>query len=633
MLFVLSKSVLTVLQRLLLVIVLTGSHAFAADLTSSRAYFQDDTRQLSFEQVQAKHFTPFKEVLSRGYTKAAVWVKVDITPPANAQPDDPLMVLIKPVFLDEIQLFDPLDTRGVARVAGDATAFSDKEYNSLLHTFVIPAGQAPRSIWLRVVTTSALLVDVQTFTHADMLEQEFEHQIFAFGVLAVIGMFFLHVLINWINYRETLYALFVVRQFYFFGFTATLFGLQRYLLHDYFSPLQLDAMFSWLVIGATFITFVFERQMLKEYKPNKFGQWGMTALLLSVLIVFVMMALGFTLEALMLNMVFNIIGMILFLSVSVFCIDSQANQQADHSKLFDKRLITGYYVIIIVTMLLSSLLSFLGLMAGNRYTSNVLVYYTLISGGLMTVLMQFRSNKLVKAQNDYEKNLSLSQQQTELEKKRRQEQAHLLHMLMHELKNPLAVIEMAQHADNDKVTTTKYISRSIQNMREVIDRCVKTDKLAEGNVDVRIEAIDLNSFIHACLLDREHDDNETGLLLGKDLFVQTDKQFLQIMLNNLLDNAQRYGDPRVPIELSAYSSPNAQGHPGVTIAVSNRPGAAFWPDTDRVFTKYYRSKGAEGKSGTGLGLYLVRTMATLVGGDCRYVPDDKHIRFELWLPS
>ena len=61
-------------------------------------------------------------MFSRGYTKAAVWVKVDITPPANAQPDDPLTVLIKPVFLDQIQLFDPLDTRGVPRIAGDATA-------------------------------------------------------------------------------------------------------------------------------------------------------------------------------------------------------------------------------------------------------------------------------------------------------------------------------------------------------------------------------------------------------------------------------------------------------------------------------------------------------------------------------
>jgi len=34
-----------------------------------------------------------------------------------------------------------------------------------------------------------------------------------------------------------------------------------------------------------------------------------------------------------------------------------------------------------------------------------------------------------------------------------------------------------------------------------------------------------------------------------------------------------------------------------------------------------------------LGLFLVVSLAQMLGGTCRYVPDNNHVRFELWLPT
>jgi len=252
---------------------------------------------------------------------------------------------------------------------------------------------------------------------------------------------------------------------------------------------------------------------------------------------------------------------------------------------------------------------------------------------IMTVLMQLRANQIRKAQIAFEQELLLSKKEVELEKHRREEQTHLLHMLMHELKNPLAIIDMALLAKNDLQKTSGYVSRAVGNMKSILERCVKTDKLTEGSVAVHKDRLNVNEFLHDLLITQGHDATRVALDIEGVLSVYTDEQYFEIMCSNLIDNAVRYGDPMMPVLVQADVKWNDAHQQGVCITVSNRPSAASWPDPDRVFVKYYRSLGAEAQSGTGLGLYLVRTLARLVGGDCVYAPDEKNIRFELWLPS
>ena len=116
---------------------------------------------------------------------------------------------------------------------------------------------------------------------------------------------------------------------------------------------------------------------------------------------------------------------------------------------------------------------------------------------------------------------------------------------------------------------------------------------------------------------------------SQSIHLSTDAQCVRIMLNNLIANALRYGDETQPVTVEMqWSLDKSQ----VCIAVINKPGVAGWPDPQKLFNKYYRSAGAKNTPGTGLGLFLVKSIANVIGASCRYEPDDKHIRFELCLP-
>jgi signal transduction histidine kinase len=614
---------------LMLFITCVGFAATATEHIAARGYWEDKTAQATFEQAQAQQYTAFEGVLSRGYTQSATWIRLTITPPVG---EDELVLRIRPVYLDEITLYDPLDTTGKPRKVGDTTNYKNNEYKSLAHTFEIPAGTQPRDVWLRLKTNSTSLMNIEAFTLDEMQDSEFNMQLTYFGVLAVIAMFMLLVLISWFNYRESLYAFFVVRQTYNFFYIAALFGLHRYFLSSVMSAPSLDLLYSWMVLSATAITLVFEYKFLQEYSSPRWTKVVWMCVLLWSMTVMVLLAAGYVSIAVKYNMVLNTVGMFLLPIFAVSTSNEKNSQSSITASLLPKKYVVGYYLSITL-VLIFSVLPYLGVIKGNEFAVNGLVFFTLCSSLIMTVMMQLRANQIREAQSAFEQELLLSKKEVELEKHRREEQTHLLHMLMHELKNPLAIIDMALLAKNDLQKTSGYVSRAVGNMKSILERCVKTDKLTEGSVDVQKEQVNVNQFLHDLLVTLDHDVTQVSLEVFGALTVYTDEQYFEIMCSNLIENAVRYGDPMMPVVVQAEQQMNDARQRGVCITVSNRPSTASWPDPDRVFSKYYRSLGAEAQSGTGLGLYLVRTLARLVGGDCVYAPDDKNIRFELWLPS
>lgn len=102
--------------------VLGTTHAIAQDHIVERAWIEDATGQLQLHDIQQLPARTFEGVLSQGFGEGAVWVRLRIDPSishAHTRNPDQLVLRIRPVYLDDIQVFDPLAPGGQAGATGD----------------------------------------------------------------------------------------------------------------------------------------------------------------------------------------------------------------------------------------------------------------------------------------------------------------------------------------------------------------------------------------------------------------------------------------------------------------------------------------------------------------------------------
>ena len=93
---------------------------------------------------------------------------------------------------------------------------------------------------------------------------------------------------------------------------------------------------------------------------------------------------------------------------------------------------------------------------------------------------------------------------------------------------------------------------------------------------------------------------------NNDIFINGDRLLLQMLVNNLIDNALKYGGKDLPISISLSEESNK-----ITLQVKDQGKGIAAEERDKIFTKFYRLGNAATKAakGTGLGLYLVKKVA------------------------
>lgn len=99
-----------------------SSAALAQDHIVERAWLEDPHGTLDWPQVQQHSTTPFQGTLTKGFGHSVIWLRLRIAPqtqPVSAPSQGRLILRIRPVYLDDIRVYDPLEPSGLVGVTGD----------------------------------------------------------------------------------------------------------------------------------------------------------------------------------------------------------------------------------------------------------------------------------------------------------------------------------------------------------------------------------------------------------------------------------------------------------------------------------------------------------------------------------
>jgi two-component system, OmpR family, sensor histidine kinase SenX3 len=199
-------------------------------------------------------------------------------------------------------------------------------------------------------------------------------------------------------------------------------------------------------------------------------------------------------------------------------------------------------------------------------------------------------------------------QQRQTAKERMQ---RMLALTTHELKTPIAgvraLIQSLQLGSIPEDQRLRLLSHGItecdrlEHLTETILAYQRTLRSAPKP----LARVDLGELL-AHLLEHRSDLPDSHVPAG--LWVVADADAFRVIIENLLDNARKYGGGKAP-NISHAQSPGY-----VRVAVSDR-GSGFSPsDSERIFDVFSRGPGTTGQHGSGLGLFISRELAKQMGG-------------------
>ena len=568
---------------------------------------------------KASDWQPMTHLKSWGFGSETIWVRMNLRA-ADKGDEESWILSVRPNFLDYLTLYDPVSN--LVLHSGRSVPPNADELESLFFEFKIPALQHERTIYLQLRSISARLMSAEVLTYTQTKKKNL-YQGWLIGFLSVVG-FVLALLAfgQWFFNREKVLLAFSIKQtfasiwvFFNFGFARVVFGAS---LPEGVLTVLTSALSIWTI--ATL--FWFFSILLKEYQPLG-PVYRVYQLTISLLIPFP--ALLYLLPGSLIMFTANI--SILFLFCLLFVLVATARSNQSNTRIPAAALIT--YLLFYSVPICFPTLMHLGLVEAQSNLFYGLLTHVVIDGLVMFALLQFRAQAIRKKQIQIEVALQHSQLDAENKKRHLIEQSQLFGLLAHQMKAPLSTLRMLMAVGPLKPV---LLERTIKDINSTIERCVQTGQLAEEGLRPELETVDAAtlslSYVELCRFPNRVDWTASV----SKCVISTDPQMLSIVLGNLLDNACKFAPSESRIILNLESTIQ-DGKAGWRWQVMNQVRLGDFPDPDRLFEKYYRSVGARRVAGSGLGLFLVKSLVNLLQGTVHYHTQGDQVVFSFWLPE
>jgi signal transduction histidine kinase len=202
------------------------------------------------------------------------------------------------------------------------------------------------------------------------------------------------------------------------------------------------------------------------------------------------------------------------------------------------------------------------------------------------------------------------------------QQQNFMMAITHELKTPIAVtklnLETLQKRKLDEAKQQKLITNTLQEAGRLDNLCnnILLASRLEGDDALSMTAHEVNLSEVAINCVQEARIHYGARVIESDIedgiYVYADELMMQLLINNLIDNAIKYSPKDQPVSLQLVQK-QGKAHLVVYDYGKGIPDA----DKKRIFEKFYRSgdENTRTTKGTGLGLYLCRKIVQHFGAN------------------
>lgn len=594
-----------------------GSVASANESYASVGYFEDNFNSLTPNDLRNVEFVAAPRVINKSFGTHTHWLKLKILERAN----EPLVLRVKPTYLDRIELY--VEQNGQVEyiaLRGDTSAGSIAESNDLAYRFTLDDPVPGSVYYLKVNTSSNALIaaEVITETAADNKKTFDTALIGAYIGISIIFSFISFVLAvrrtNWLSMLLVAGIL-----------LGSISSLLRYGAIDFFTQ-QAYVATSTLTIATTAATILIFIQFLAEFIRVEQKNYWLSRSVSGVVIV----------------------------AFAIFFFQLVTTGQLIGKHLFTLALLNyalAVYVFVrtilrVESYFLRAAFSLLMLLA----VYNIAINVEWISAGeidLYTPLLRnltfylFLTYLLIKIFNDEEtkkRNLSVANETKAYvatqEKNRRFELEKIIGLLLHEIKTPLAIIQLAVDnlkSESEKLTPQSYkrlhrIAEATEQINAVI---VKSAELERSNFQRDLEISKVNLFVLIDKLLKPLDRSRVTLRCDQDIYALTNEFTLEVIIKNLLDNAFKHSPSSSPITLSVALI-TSQLSQDLCLTVGNY---GHLSQKELTLNKFNSSLEKESGKNIGLGLWLVTELCKTLNLEISSQVSDNFVQIKLLIPA
>jgi signal transduction histidine kinase len=208
------------------------------------------------------------------------------------------------------------------------------------------------------------------------------------------------------------------------------------------------------------------------------------------------------------------------------------------------------------------------------------------------------------------------------------QQQNFMMAVTHELKTPIAIshlnIETLLKRDLDNKQQNKLLEATLKETKRLdtlSNNILLASQLDMGQYETNQQELDLSKLIkEACQSFQERFPMRLlDTFIEASIFIQGEALLIQMLVNNLLDNANKYSPSNTPIAVHLQREQQQ-----LILTVKDLGIGIPVNDREKIFEKFYRV-GAErtrSSKGTGLGLYLCKKITAFHHANLQVKPNE-----------